>query len=279
MKAAILAIGDELFAPGRIETNSVFLTDQLFVAGIPVGYRAVIGDDEFAIGGAVTQALDRAGVVFLTGGLGPTSDDVTRDAVARALSLEMHLDEEILAGLRRRFARRGIPMPEVNKRQAMVPEGATVLPNRRGTAPGLWVPTAGGKIVVLLPGPPAELEPMFTEHVALRLTATGAEVVYDILKLRVAGMPESLVEEKIAPCYRDVDNPSTTILASGGQIEIRLTAHGASAPEARSANERLADQLRMILGTAVFSDSEESLEGVVGRLLLESANASLSPSR
>ena len=160
-------------------------------------------------------------------------------------------------------------MPEVNAKQAMVPEGATVLPNARGTAPGLWIPSAHDKIVVLLPGPPRELQPMFEEHVEARLRAKAAGVVYDVRKIWIAGLAESVVEERTAACYRAVTNPSTTVLASGGQIELRLTAHGPTPAEARRANESLAKELRALLGDSVFSESEESLEQVVGQLLLK----------
>jgi nicotinamide-nucleotide amidase len=271
--AAIIAIGDELLAPGRVETNSAFLTDELARAGIRVGYRAVVGDDDDAIARATRDALVRNDLVFLTGGLGPTSDDRTRDAVATALELEMSVDESILRAIQARFDERGLTMPDVNRRQAMVPREATVLPNRHGTAPGLWItPEAqefgARKLVVLLPGPPAELQPMYLDQVAMRLADYSSSVVYDVRKLWVAGLPESAVEQKILSTYRSVDNPSTSLLASSGQVEIRLTANAASADEAAATNERLASRLRKLLGEAIFSESEQTLEAVIGGLLL-----------
>lgn len=276
MTAAILAIGDELLAPGRIETNSIFLTDQLARLGIPVGYRAVVSDDEGAIADAALGALVRNTIVLLTGGLGPTTDDRTRDAVSAALGLEMSIDESILDDIRARFERRGVTMPEVNRRQAMVPHGATILPNGRGTAPGLWIPVEAEtfgepRVVVLLPGPPAELAPMFQDQVAKRLVDYGSGLVYDVKKLWIAGMPESAVEQRIVSAYRSVENPSTTILASAGQVEIRLTATAGSAEAAAAANEPLVARIADILGDAIFSDNEETLEEVVGALLLARA--------
>ena len=272
MTAAILAVGDELFAPGRVESNSVFLTEHLARHGIPVGFRAVVGDDERAIALLTGNALKSNDLVFLTGGLGPTSDDLTRDAVSTAFELELSLDESILDGIRRRFERRGLTMPEVNRCQAMVPREATVLPNSRGTAPGLWIPVGrkSGEVVVLLPGPPPELEPMFRDHVAPRLARFSSGVVYEVKKLWVAGLAESSVEQKIVSTYGSVDNPSTTILASAGQVEIRLTAKGESRQACAAKNEILASSLREILGDAIFSENEEELEDVVGSQLASS---------
>ena len=268
MKAAIVAVGDELLAPSREETNSVFLTEKLAEAGIPVAFRAVVGDDVEAIGDVLRSALGRAGLVFLTGGLGPTSDDVTRDAVARALSLDMELDEDIVRAIRARFEARGVPMPDVNVRQALVPEGGDVLPNRCGTAPGLFIPLDDDRAVVLLPGPPAELRPMFSEHVQPRLASKAEKLHYDVRKLWIVGLAESSVEQKIRSAYIGVDNPSTTILASAGQVEVRLTATGGSPEEAAAKNGALSAKLEGLLGANVFSAAEEQLEEVVGRLLL-----------
>ena len=267
MQAEILAVGEELLAPGRVETNSLYLTEKLAAVGVPVGFRGIVGDEEGRIAAAIRHALERSELVLVSGGLGPTADDRTRDAACRALGISMRLDEEILEGLRKRFAKRGIEMPEVNRRQAMVPEGATVLENRRGTAPGLFIETLQGRILVLLPGPPRELEPMFDEQVRPRLRGVAGDVFYRTRKLWVAGLPESSVEQKIVSTYQAYENPLTTILAAPGQVEIRLTARERSAAAADALNEELAAKLRAILGEHVFSEWEESLEAVVGSLL------------
>jgi nicotinamide-nucleotide amidase len=272
MKAEILAVGEELLSPGRVETNSLYLTEKLAAIGVPVGFRGIVGDEEGAIAAAIGNALERSKLVLVSGGLGPTDDDRTRDAACRALGISMRLDEGILEGLRQRFAKRGIEMPEVNRKQAMVPEGASVLENRRGTAPGLFIESSQasqGRIVVLLPGPPRELEPMFEEQVLPRLRGVAGGVFYRTRKLWVAGLPESSVEQEIVSTYRAYENPLTTILAAPGQVEIRLTARGRSAEAADALNEELLLKLRAILGEHVFSEREESLEAVVGSLLLE----------
>ena len=268
MQAAILAVGNELLAPGRVETNSVFLTDELAAQGIPVGLRAVIPDNKLAIANAIVYALERVDIVLLSGGLGPTSDDITRDGVATALSLEMELDDTILEEIRERFRKRVVPMPEVNRKQAMVLNGAEVLPNNRGTAPGQWISVSSKKVVVLLPGPPRELKPMFRKEVAHRLSSSLPQIVYDVKKLWVTGLPESVVEERTFKIYSKHTNPSTTILASPGQVEIRLTAKGNSTIEAQRVNESLAGEIREALGESVFSDVQEKMEVVVGGLLL-----------
>jgi nicotinamide-nucleotide amidase len=267
MKAELLAVGEELLAPGRVETNSLFLTGRLGALGIPVVFRGIVGDEERLLAEAIAQALARADLVLVSGGLGPTADDRTRDAACRALGLKMSLDKAVLDEIEQRFARRGIPMPEVNRRQAMVPEGARVLRNRMGTAPGLCLETADSKLLVLLPGPPRELEPMFEESVAPLFAARGGDVVYRSRKLLVAGLPESAVEEVIGSTYAAVDNPLTTILGSAGQVEIRLTASGATVQEADSRNEEMASRLRKLLGDHLFSENDESLAEVVGGLL------------
>ncbi|HLE70989.1 MAG TPA: competence/damage-inducible protein A [Vicinamibacteria bacterium] len=267
MQAEILAVGEELLAPGRVETNSLYLTEKLAAVGVPVGFRGIVGDEEGRIAAAIRHALERSELVLVSGGLGPTADDRTRDAACQALGISMRLDEEILEGLRKRFAKRGIEMPEVNRRQAMVPEGATVLENRRGTAPGLFIETLQGRILVLLPGPPRELEPMFDEQVRPRLRGFAGDFFYRTRKLWVAGLPESSVEQKIVSTYQAYENPLTTILAAPGQVEIRLTARERSAAAADALNEELAAKLRAILGEHVFSEWEESLEAVVGSLL------------
>lgn len=269
MKAETLAVGEELLVPGRVETNSGYLTEKLAGLGIPVVFRGVVGDDEKIIASAIRHALVRADLVLVSGGLGPTADDRTRDAACRALGREMTLDPVILDGLEKRFASRGMAMPEVNRRQAMVPRGADVLPNRLGTAPGLLFDLGEGRALVLLPGPPRELQPMFEETVLPRLQSRVGDVVYRTKKLWIAGLPESSVEQRIVSTYSAWENPLTTILGSAGQVEVRLTARAGSIEEADAKNEALAAKLRALLGEHLYSENEESLEEVVGNLLLE----------
>lgn len=267
MNAAILAVGSELLGPGRIEGHSAYLTDKLAELGIPVVFRGVVGDDASDIAEAVRLSLRRASLVLLTGGLGPTADDRSRDGLCQAIGRAMHLDEAILDGIRARFERRGLAMPDVNRRQAMVPEGAEVLPNPVGTAPALWI-DVDAQTIVLLPGPPSELHAVCDESVWPRLRADGATLFYRTLKLSVVGLPESSVEQRVGSIYQAVENPITTILASEGQVEVRLTAHGTTVADAERQNETLALEIRDALGDHIFSECEASLEQVLGSLLL-----------
>lgn len=279
MKAEILTIGSELLEPGRVETNSTYLIDQLASAGIPVIFHTSVGDDRSAISDAAGKAISRAEVVLATGGLGPTSDDVTREGFADALGLELYLDEDVLQGIRHRYAVRGLEMPEVNIRQAMIFQDAEILPNPAGTAPGQWVlrPPSGdgkrGNSIILLPGPPSELAAVFETEVLPRLKKQGAAAVYRIKSLRVAGLPESVVEQKVGAIYRRYDNPRTEMLASPGQVEIRLIGRGPGADQADEVIEGLSAKLRHVLGEHIFSESGESLEHVVGMQLRESGKA------
>jgi len=197
VKACILAVGSEMLTPFRVDTNSLFITERLNAIGGDVRLKAVVGDDVGELAAVVEAALGWADLIVITGGLGPTEDDVTRDAVARALSLPIDLDESIVERLRDRFARRGMTMPEINRRQAMVPRGAVVLPNPNGTAPGLWI-ERGRTAIALLPGPPREMKPMLEAVIAERLApqAKGSGLFRRVLK--IAGRAESsrqLLEE------------------------------------------------------------------------------------
>ncbi|MFQ5791770.1 MAG: competence/damage-inducible protein A [Acidobacteriota bacterium] len=275
MRAEILTVGTELLTPGRVDTNSAYLTEQLLSVGIPVLFRATVGDDRRLIAEAARQALARAELVLATGGLGPTSDDVTREGFSDALELPLTFDDGILEGIRRRFERRGIAMPPVNRKQAMVLRGAQVLANDVGTAPGLRVTlpnsgrAGGAKHVVLLPGPPPELRSVFEKHVLPWLAKSARGGVYRTRRLLVAGITESAVEQRIGDIYRECRNPTTTILASPGQVEVRLTGRGESREDAEKAIEALASRLRQVLGRHLFSESGASLEEVLGRLLAE----------
>ncbi len=268
--AEIVAVGSELLTPFRIDSNSLFLTRRLNDAGLVVRIKSIVGDDRVALAAIVRAALDRADLVITTGGLGPTDDDVTREVVAGVLDLPLEEDAGVLAVIRARFDRRRVPMPEINRRQAMVPRGARVLDNPNGTAPGLWI-DAGARVVVLLPGPPRELEPMFEAGVAPYLASPAAARHLRRRVLKITGRSESQVEEVAQPIYSrlgDADVPiDTTILASPGLIELHLEAAGSDAVllERRLDEGRAA--LVAALGSVVFSDDGRSLEAVVGDLL------------
>lgn len=270
MTAEIIAVGSELLTPARLDTNSLFITERLNELGIDVRAKAVVGDDVADLSAVFRQALSRADLVILTGGLGPTDDDVTRDTVAAVLQLPLHENQTVADLIRRRFESRKLQMPEINRRQALVPEGAIVLDNPNGTAPGLLI-DAGSRRVVLLPGPPRELKPMFERVIAEHLApAAGTRRFYRRV-LRVTGRTESHVEEAARPLYREwracglaID---TTILAAFGQIELHLRAAAASAAEGEALLSRAAADLSRALGRDVYSDDGRPLEQVVGDLL------------
>lgn len=266
MNAEIIAVGSELLGPHRTDTNSLYLTEQLNRLGIAVRQKTVVGDNEEHIAAAIGGALERADVVIVSGGLGPTADDVTRESAARLLGRRFWLDEHFAEALERRFAARGMRMPEINRRQAMVLEGAEVLTNSRGSAPGQWL-REGSRVLILLPGVPAELQAIFEEECLPRLEkiAPGRVLVTRVLK--IAGLFESQVDEKAAPIYRKYENPVTTILASPGEIQLHLTATGSSEAEAREALNELASRLELALGDCIFSQDGQTLEEVVGMYL------------
>jgi nicotinamide-nucleotide amidase len=271
-RAAVIAVGSELLTPLRIDTNSLFITEQLNLLGIDVTLKAVVGDDRVGLRDQLLAALARVDLVILTGGLGPTDDDLTREAVAEALGRPLAEDESITVRLRARFAARGftVPMPENNRRQAMVPEGARVIENGRGSAPGLWV-DYGERVVLLLPGPPRELKPMLTALVDgdLRQRASGASLVRRIV--RITGRIESQTDEALHPLYLEWEQGSppiaATILAALGQIEVHLSTRAASKGEADAALEQAVGHVRGVLGADVFSTDGRAMEDVVGDLL------------
>jgi competence/damage-inducible protein CinA-like protein len=263
LTAEIIAIGSELLAPDRTDTNSLWLTEQLNRLGIEVKLKTVVGDDDARLEETIKDAAKRSKVVITTGGLGPTEDDITRKVTARALGRRLLLDEDLLAEIRQRFQSFGVSMPERNSRQAMVIEDAQVLPNPNGTAPGMFI-DHNGTAIVLLPGPPRELKPMFENHVSERLVSRAGSLRVVRRMLRVAGMGESAVDEKIAPIYSQYENPQTTILFNQSEIEIHLTARGRTESEAEALLDRLSEQIEERLGNAVFSFAGETMEQVVG---------------
>jgi len=272
-RAAIIAVGSELLTPFRVDTNSLFLTGKLNALGIDVVMKGVVGDDRAELAQLFRAALARADVVVFTGGLGPTDDDVTREAVAATLGRQLSEDVAITERMRARFAARGYkgPMPEINRRQAMVPAGAVVIENSRGSAPGLWL-EEGAAVILLLPGPPRELHPMVEALVTgpLQSRAAGAPLIRRVLK--IAGRIESQTDEMLQPLYREWDRAtpriSATILAALGQIELHLSARDPSAETTRTALETAVQQVCAVLGEDVFSTSGEPMEAVVGDLLV-----------
>jgi nicotinamide-nucleotide amidase len=272
MNACILAIGSEMLTPFRVDTNSLLITAQLNAVGYDVRLKAVVADDVGELARVLEGALAWADLIVITGGLGPTEDDITRDAVARVLGIPLDVDEEIVDRIRERFARRGMTMPANNRRQGMVPRGATVLANPNGTAPGLWL-ERGPATLVLLPGPPREMTPMLESVIQERLAprSGGGGLFRRVLK--ITGRAESDVDAQAQPVYTKwiaQDVPiSTTILAVLGQIELHLTASAVNRAEADAALNAAVGELQDALGPAVYSTDGRALEVVVGDLLRE----------
>jgi nicotinamide-nucleotide amidase len=269
-RAAIIAVGSEMLTPTRVDTNSLYITELLNGIGIDVVSKAIVGDDRGELEAYFAQALARTDLVVFTGGLGPTEDDLTREAVAAHLRLPLSEDAQIVEAIRHRFAARGWKMPEVNRRQAMVPQGAVVLDNPNGTAPGLWIET-DGKGVLLLPGPPREMRPMVDRVVAERLRprARGLRVLRRVLK--IAGRGESMVEEQTQPIYSTWRNGAhpidTTILAMPGQVELHLSTRGANVAAMNHALDAAVAQIDDVLGIDIFTHDMRTLEEVAGELL------------
>ena len=280
LSAEIIAIGSELLSPNRSDTNSLWLTDQLNRIGIDVKLKTIVGDDDARLEEVVKDAVKRSRVVITTGGLGPTEDDITRKVVARALGRRLSLDENVLEEIRARFQSFGVNMPERNSRQAMVIDGAEVLPNPNGTAPGLYLEVSAssdrtliegrvsaGCAIGLLPGPPREMKPMFENHVLPRIGKLAGDTRFATRLLRVTGMGESAVDEKISPIYTRYENPQTTILFNSTEIEIHLRAHGRTEADADALLDDLSLKIEKALGNSVFSFGGETMEEVVGRRL------------
>lgn len=266
MDAEIIAAGSELLTPARVDTNSLYLTERLNALGVEVVFKCVVGDDRARLSEAVRLASGRSEIVLVSGGLGPTEDDVTREAAAAALGRQLVFHEEIASHIEARFRRAGRRMAEINRRQAYVIDGAAVLPNPNGTAPGQWVDTEGG-VVVLLPGPPAELKPMFENECMPRLKRLVPPLVIRTRCYRVSGMPESDLDQLISPVYKSYENPVTTILAAPGDIQVHLRARSESASEAEALLDEVGGRIEELLGDRIYSRTGESLEQVVGDAL------------
>lgn len=266
LNAEIIAIGSELLTPYRTDTNSLWLTERLNSIGIEIKYKSVVGDDEARLEETIRDAMRRSDIIISTGGLGPTEDDITKKVFARVLKRRMVLNEAVLNRIQERFARRNMKMPEINSRQALIPEQAITLENNNGTAPGILM-TENKCTIVLLPGPPREMKPMFDESVMPKLRERVGDVFLLRRTLRIFGLTESGVDEICAPIYRNYKNPTTTILLGNGFIELHLTAQANSEKEAGRLLDELSGQLESVLGNNVFSVREETLEQVVGELL------------
>ena len=267
MNAEIIAVGSEMLTPHRIDTNSLYLTEQLNTLGIDVVFKSVVGDDMRRLVAAAQHGLFRSDIVIVSGGLGPTEDDLTREAVAEALGVGLKRDPEIVARLEKRFADRGWKMTPNNAKQADVLEGATALPNPNGTASGQWlVGQFEGRevIVILLPGPPHEMKGLFENEVRDRLRAKVPPAHLFTRTLKIAMLGESAVDARVAPIYKKFPEVETTILAGAGEIELHFKARGTTIDAAQARADEVAGLVEDELDDAVYSRKGEPLEQIVG---------------
>jgi nicotinamide-nucleotide amidase len=266
MKAEIIAVGSELLTPDRVDTNSLFVTEELNKLGIEVLRKTIVGDNRELLAEAFRDALNRVPVVITSGGLGPTEDDLTRETVAELLGRRLQRNDEVVRAIEARFRSFKRDMPAVNLRQAMVPEGAEVLENPRGTAPGLWIEDKG-RMVALLPGPPRELKPLFLEQVLPRLRRHVSGVRMFHRELRVTGLGESHVEERIRPIYTRYPHVNTTILAAPGEVQIHLRVWTDDTTQAETTLDEIVRSFELALGDRIFAHKDVPLEDVVAELL------------
>jgi len=270
VNAEIIAVGSELLTPYRQDTNSLYLTEQLNNLGVEVRFKGIVGDDTEGLTAATKLAMRRSDMIIFSGGLGPTEDDLTRESVAEALGLPLQRDPAMIVQLEERFAKRGIRMSANNAKQADLITSAVVLPNPVGSAPGQWI--AGKydgqeRILMLLPGPPHELKAMFEAECIARLRARIPVQHIATRTLKMALIPESQVDARVAPIYKTYTDVQTTILAGGGEIQLHLRCRKDSRAEADARVEELAEQIEDELGDAIFSRKGETIEQIVSYLL------------
>jgi nicotinamide-nucleotide amidase len=269
MKSEIIAVGSEMLTPFRQDTNSLYLTEKLNELGVTVAFKTIVGDRRKDLVNAITAALGRTDIIAIMGGLGPTEDDLTREAVAETLSLTLSRNAAQVAALAARAATWRVPMPENNLKQADILDGATLLPNPNGSAPGQWLDTTWQgyrKLLILLPGPPNECRPLFDEACLPRLREILPPRYIAKRTLRAAMIPESQADKLLAPIYSEYKDVETTILAHAGDIQLTLLCTKSNAAAAQSRVDELADRMEEALEDWLYSTggaSSESLEQIV----------------
>jgi nicotinamide-nucleotide amidase len=267
-RAEIIAIGSELLTASKIDTNSLFITEQLNELGVELAEKHIVADERIRLTNAIRESLDRVEILILCGGLGPTEDDVTREAAAAALGRELVFSPEQEAILTRRFQQFHRKMAENNRRQTFLIDGAEALPNANGTAPGQFVKTERGALI-LLPGPPRELKPMLDGQVIPKLKAMLPPQVIKTRSFRITGIGESDLDALIAPIYTKYTNPTTTVLSAIGDLSVTLIARSQTEEEADRLLEEVGDPIARLLGDRVYSTNGDPLETVVGNALRE----------
>jgi nicotinamide-nucleotide amidase len=272
MKAEIVSVGTELLLGEILDTNTQYLSARLPAIGLDLYYHSTVGDNLARLVDTLERGLQRSDVVIMTGGLGPTEDDLTREAIAEVLGEEMFVDEDAASRLRAFFEGRGLAFPERNLKQTMLVPSATAIPNPRGTAPGWWVettrPDSGDRIIVAMPGPPSEMQRMWEQEVEPRLRKAAGGQVLITRTLKTVGAGESHIDEMISPLLKS-NNPSIGVYAKADGVHLRIAAKAATAEDARGLILPVEEEARRILGQIVWGADEDSLEGVVGGMLRE----------
>ena len=267
MKAEIISIGTEILLGELLDTNANYLAARLPALGVDLYWTTQVGDNLERLTEALRRAWERSDLTLASGGLGPTEDDVTREAIAAALDESPSVQPELEAQLRAFFANRGLLMPERNVKQAALIPSARAIPNPRGTAPGWWVERAG-RILVAMPGPPPELERMWEVEVAPRLAALVGGGVIVSRTLKTAGIGEGTIDEMVSPLLKSA-NPTIGVYAKADGVQLRITAKAATDEEARRLIAPLEEEARRVLGQAIWGADDDTLEGAVGALLKE----------
>ena len=266
MKSEIIAVGSEMLTPFRQDTNSLYLTEKLNELGVTVTFKTIVGDRRKDLVNAIGAALNRTDIVITMGGLGPTEDDLTREAAAETLSLSLRRNNDQVAALAARAATWRVPMPENNLKQADILEGAILLPNPNGSAPGQWLDTTWQsyrKLLILLPGPPNECRPLFDTECLPRLREILPKRHIAKRILRAAMIPESQADKLIAPIYTEYKDVETTILAKAGDIQLTLICTKSNAATAQARVDELAGRMEEVLEDWIYSSNNESLEQIV----------------
>ncbi len=265
-KIEILAVGSELLTPHFQDTNSLFLTKRLNDLGLDIHFKTIVGDQWDDLCLAFKQAIERTDFVIAIGGLGPTKDDRTREALASVLGRKLVFRKDLLKTIAGRFDRRQMKMPAINKKQAYIIKDSVVLINIKGTAPGLWV-ESGSKIVILLPGPPHEIRPMFENYVWPRLQAFQKNYIYRRV-IKTTGLTESKIESRLVDIYPQIPDVQLTTLAQPGQIEIHLKSiSDRSLSQAKQKVDRAIKLICDVIKKAFYTTEGEELEEVVGKFL------------
>jgi nicotinamide-nucleotide amidase len=267
VKAEIISIGTEILLGEILDTNTQYIASRLPALGIDLYYTSVVGDNLGRLVEVIGRAWERSDLVLTTGGLGPTEDDLTREAIAQVLGEEPSVDPELAQALREFFAGRGVPMPERNLKQAALIPSARAIPNPRGTAPGWWV-EQGGRVIVAMPGPPTEMQRMWDAEVAPELARRHAGAVLVVRTLKTTGIGEGTVDEMVSPLLKS-SNPSIGVYARADGIQLRLAAKAASVEEGRRLIEPVEAEARRILGSAVWGADNDTLASAVGGMLRE----------